>query len=148
MFNRTLLLILSFICLISCTKDSSSPTVNYTGVYVGNLEVTQSSLNTKSTISNCRIILTSTGTGGNVTFAADKLFLGTLGGKISGNSLVITPEDFQTSSSIRSNRSGVATFSGNSMSVEIKQDDYFIEKDYPNGRLYYQYSWKGTMSKQ
>jgi hypothetical protein len=147
MFNRTLL-ILSFICLISCTKDSSSPTVNYIGVYVGNLEATQSSLNTKSTISNCRVILTSGGTDGKVIIAADKLFSYTVAGKISGNSLVIGPEDINYSSNLRLNLYGNATFSGNSMSIEIKQDDYLKEKDYPNGRLYYQTSWKGTMSKQ
>jgi hypothetical protein len=147
MFNRTLL-ILSFICLISCTKDSLSPTVNYIGVYVGDLTKTEGSLNDKSVISNCRVIFTSGGTDGKVIITADKVFPYTLGGKISGNSLVVGPEDINYSSTFRLNLYGNATFSGNSMSIEIKQDDYLKEKDYPNGRLYYQTSWKGTMSKQ
>jgi hypothetical protein len=100
----------------------------------------------KPVITNGRVTLTPSGTDGKVIISVDKILLDTLSGKISGNSLVFGPKDMNVTSLSRSNVSGKATFSGNSMSIEITRDNYVF---LPDGfKLFDQDSFKGTMTKQ
>jgi hypothetical protein len=145
---KYILIIFCSVFIAACEKDSSPSVNSYTGVYVGNLTQTEGSDKKQSVVSNCRVILTPTGTSGSVTIAADKLFYFTLGGKINGNSLEITSEDVAVMATSKNTLYGSASFSGNSMTVDFKEDAYQISSDFPKGKLYYQTSWKGTLSKQ
>ncbi len=145
---KRLYFILCAIFILACEKDESSPTVSYTGVYVGDLTESNTRLGVtkvKQVITNGRVTLTTSGADGKVVVAVDKIILDTLSGKISGNSLVFGPKTINYNPITRANFSGKATFNGKSMSIEITKENYINDLGF---KLMDQDSYKGTMTKQ
>lgn len=125
----------------SCKKDAASNAKNFSGVYVGNVTRFEPNINKSTVINNCTIIITSTDNTGQVTVATDKIFYYTLIGNVSASNLTLTPKEFNNSTSIISKLYGTASFNGNTMNIDFKQDDN------QNGNLYYQIKWSGTLTK-
>lgn len=134
-------ILILIIANISCKKDAVSNAKSFAGVYVGNVTRVEGSLNKTSIINKCTIIITSTDNSGQVTVGTDKIFYYTMIGNINGTSLTLTSKEFNNTSTIVSKLYGSATFSGNSMIIDFKQDDN------QNGNLYYQTRWSGTLTK-
>jgi hypothetical protein len=130
-----------FILISSCKKDSVTNAKSYAGVYVGDVTQLEGSMNKTTVIKNCTIIITSTDNSGQVTVEADKIFYSKMIGNINGTILTLTPKEANVTTTIISKKYGTATFSGNSLNIDIKQDDN------QNGNLYYQTRWTGILKK-
>jgi hypothetical protein len=145
---KRLYFILCAIFILACERDESSPTVSYTGVYVGDLIESNTRLGVtkvKRVLTDSRVTLTPSGADGKVIIAVDKILLDSLSGKISVNSLVFDPKTINYNPITRTNFSGKASFNGKSMSIEITKENYIKDDGF---KLMDQDSYKGTMTKQ
>jgi hypothetical protein len=145
---KQLYFIFCAIFIIACEKEQATPAENYTGEYVGTLTESNTRLEVTKVvrdISNSRVTLTPNGSDGKVVVNVDKIIPDTLGGKITGNSLVFGPKTINFNTLTRVNYSGKATFNGKSMSIEITQENYINDQGF---KLMDRVSYKGTMTKQ